>query len=65
MKANSEKGTPDYIIAKLLMNSLYGRLGMNQDMEKHIVISNKDLSKKLGKGYNCITNVIQLKMVKN
>lgn len=27
MKVNSEKNTPDYRIAKLLLNSLYGRLG--------------------------------------
>jgi hypothetical protein len=61
MKANSESGTPDYIIAKLLMNSLYGRLGMNQDMENHIVISNKDFSKIFGDREDSITNVIQLK----
>ena len=61
MKANSASGSPDYIIAKLLMNSLYGRLGMNQDMENHIVISNKDFSKIFGNREDSITNVIQLK----
>jgi len=31
MKVHSEKNSPDYIIAKLLLNSLYGRIGMNPE----------------------------------
>jgi hypothetical protein len=31
MKKNSTSGEPNYIISKLLMNSLYGRFGMNPD----------------------------------
>jgi hypothetical protein len=42
LKANSNKNSPDYTISKLLMNSLYGRLGMNPEMEKHIVTSTEN-----------------------
>lgn len=38
LKVNSNKNSSDYIISKLLMNSLYGRLGMNPKMENHIII---------------------------
>jgi len=44
LKLNSEKGSPDYIISKLLMNSLYGRFGMSPIMEQHIIINDKDLT---------------------
>jgi DNA polymerase elongation subunit (family B) len=37
MKDSSESGSPDYIIAKILLNSLYGRLGMNPIKENHII----------------------------
>lgn len=42
LKTNSQKGSPNYIIAKLLLNSLYGRFGMNPDMEKHKIVSDKE-----------------------
>jgi hypothetical protein len=42
IKEHSDKGSSDYIISKLLMNSLYGRFGMSPDMESHIVISEKE-----------------------
>ena len=29
LKKNSQKGSPNYLISKLLLNSLYGRLGMS------------------------------------
>lgn len=37
-KNNSEKGTPDYIFAKLMMNSLYGKFGANPDKYKEYEI---------------------------
>jgi hypothetical protein len=42
LKKISLRGSPDYIISKLLLNSLYGRLGMNPEMEKHVIVSSKD-----------------------
>ena len=41
LKKNSEKGSPNYLISKLLMNSLYGRFGMTPDIEDHIIISDE------------------------
>ena len=38
LKQNSSKDSSDYIISKLLLNSLYGRLGMNPEMENHLII---------------------------
>lgn len=42
LKVNSKKNSPDYIISKLLMNSLYGKLGMNPEMEQHIITSTEN-----------------------
>lgn len=39
LKKNSDKGTPNYMISKLLLNSLYGRLGMSPIAENHLRIS--------------------------
>jgi len=59
LKKESEKGTPNYTISKLLLNSLYGRLGMNPISEKHKIISSSD-SMELWSKLN-ITNIISLK----
>lgn len=59
LKKNSQKGTPNYIISKLLLNRLYGRLGMNPISEQHKIITNekaKDLYSKIN-----VTNVLDLK----
>jgi hypothetical protein len=40
LKKNSQRGTPNFTISKLLMNSLYGRLGMDPIAEQHIILSN-------------------------
>jgi hypothetical protein len=39
LKVKSAKDYPDYILSKLLLNSLYGRLGMNPEMENHLIIN--------------------------
>jgi hypothetical protein len=59
LKVNSPKGTPDYIIAKLLLNSLYGRFGMNPHCENHLIINSKDFLE--FQNNNIITNVVDLK----
>lgn len=38
LKEHSEKGTPDYIIAKLFLNSLYGKFASNPDEYKEFMI---------------------------
>jgi DNA polymerase elongation subunit (family B) len=45
MKANSSKGSADYIIYKLLQNSLYGRYGMNPSMEVHKIVDLQEVDK--------------------
>lgn len=58
MKVNSERNSPYFIIAKLLLNSLYGRLGMNPVKEKHVIIKNSE-SFNIFNNYN-VTNVVNL-----
>jgi hypothetical protein len=45
MKKKSKKGSPDYIISKLLMNSLYGRFGMSTNLENHKIVKNDNFNK--------------------
>ena len=58
LKVNSDKNSPDYIISKLLLNSLYGRLGMNPEMENHSIVTN-DQALSFHKKYD-ISNVLDL-----
>lgn len=59
IKSNSKKDSAHYIISKLLLNSLYGRLGMNPISENHLIIS-LDQVVDYYKKYK-VTNVIDLK----
>lgn len=43
MKQSSEKSSPLYLISKLLMNSLYGKFGMSDDLAIHKIIKIVDL----------------------
>lgn len=49
LKVNSDKNSTNYIIAKLLLNSLYGRLGMSPDKEQHVIVSNDEALKYISK----------------
>ena len=42
IKTNSDKNSPDYIISKLLLNSLYGRFGMDPEKENHEIIEESE-----------------------
>lgn len=58
LKAESEKGTPNYMISKLLLNSLYGKFGTDPDNEQHTIIDSAksdDFNKK-----HVITDVTDL-----
>lgn len=59
LKKQSSKGSPNYIISKLLLNSLYGRLGMNPETEQHRIITNAE-GLELYSKFD-ITNILDLK----
>ena len=43
IKVSSEKGSPWYIISKLLLNSLYGRFGMSPFLEEHKILTDNEV----------------------
>nr|YP_010455106.1 DNA polymerase [Porodaedalea mongolica]UUA03948.1 DNA polymerase [Porodaedalea mongolica]WCF76708.1 DNA polymerase [Porodaedalea mongolica] len=43
MKEQAQKGTPNYTIAKLLLNSLPGRFGMSDEQDQHYILDNSEL----------------------
>jgi hypothetical protein len=45
IKESHSKDDPMYIIAKLLMNSLYGRFAMNNELALHTIINNNEIDK--------------------
>lgn len=47
MKETSQKGSAMYTISKLLLNSLYGRFGLNPILDKFMITSKKDMVNKL------------------
>ena len=47
MKENAPKGSAMYVISKLLLNSLYGRFGLNPTLDKFIITTKKDIENKL------------------
>jgi hypothetical protein len=51
IKESLNKNEPMYLISKLLMNSLYGRFGMNNEMSNHLIINNNDLTNIINKLY--------------
>lgn len=59
MKNNSDKNTPDYTISKLLLNSLYGKLGMNPLMEINVIVDSDTALKIIKK--HVVTNIISFK----
>jgi DNA polymerase type B, organellar and viral len=60
-KENSNKDSADYIIYKLLMNSLYGRFGMSPIMDKHLILDSDTAKEKYYKDDKLvITNIINL-----
>lgn len=38
IKENSNRDSPEYLISKMLLNSLYGRFGMSPDIEHNEVV---------------------------
>jgi DNA polymerase type B, organellar and viral len=60
IKCNSEPGTAMYTVSKLLLNSLYGRLGMSPFVENHTIVESSKSNDLLLNEGNIITNVVDL-----
>jgi hypothetical protein len=45
MKQSSEKSSPLYLISNLLLNSLYGKFGMSDELATHVIINTDKLDK--------------------
>lgn len=45
MKKQSKKNSSGYTISKLMLNSVYGRLGMNPYLDKHVIVYPDDVIK--------------------
>jgi len=41
IKENSNRDSPEFLISKMLLNSLYGRFGMSPEIESHEVVEDK------------------------
>ena len=57
-KKNSDKYSSHYTISKLMLNSLYGRFGMNPNLDQHIITNREDLNKLIES--STIKDIIQL-----
>jgi len=57
LKVKSARKSANYTISKMLLNSLYGRLGMNPKIENHIILP----SEQAKKYYNLEPDIIPLK----
>jgi len=52
LKNESKKGSPDYIFAKLFLNSLYGKFGANPDKyHEHIIVKPRNIAQAENDGY--------------
>jgi hypothetical protein len=60
LRLSYPKSDPMNLIAKLLLNSLYGRFGMNDDFIQTKIIPNKEYSKFENKYINSILNVSKI-----
>src|SRR5882757_4256512 len=59
IKQSHNKDEPMYLISKLLLNSLYGKFGMDYRFDEHSIINDTQISKMLSEGY-LINEVIHL-----
>lgn len=60
IKENSEKSDPMYLISKLLMNSLYGRFGMDYKMDEHSFVNKEELTEIIQNKFIELSNPIQI-----
>ena len=60
IKENNSKDSAMYLIAKLLMNSLYGRFGMDYKMENHSFVNKEELTDLIQNKFIELSNPIQI-----
>ena len=60
IKSNTPKEDPIYLIAKLLLNSLYGRFGMSYEMDEHKIIHVSEIDGYLNKESIEVADKIEL-----
>jgi len=60
IKQSHSKDDPMYLISKLLMNSLYGRFGMSNDLPNHLIVNNYEIDKIILDNKFIITEIIDL-----
>jgi len=60
IKQSHNSTEPMYLISKLLMNSLYGKFGMDPNMPSHHIINNDETSNYMNKDNTTITSLIDL-----
>lgn len=60
IKQSHSKDDPMYLISKLLMNSLYGRFGMSNDLPNHLIVNNYEIDKIILDNKLIITEIIDL-----
>ena len=60
MKANSTKDNPRYYIAKLIMNSLYGKMGQSYLLEKHFIVQGSELTNLIQNKSLEISSILEL-----
>jgi hypothetical protein len=61
IKKKSDKDSVNYLIAKLLLNSLYGRFGMSPLLENHLIVSPHITEKMINSDNIIVKNVVNLK----
>jgi hypothetical protein len=64
IKKNSSKNSSWYLISKLLMNSLYGKFGMNPNLPSHLIIDQSELEFYQNNKDNIIIDVTPLSLNK-
>lgn len=65
MKSNSSKTDPRYFIAKLLMNSLYGKMGQSYKFEQHVLVKEDRLLQMIQNKDFEISSLIDLGSINN
>lgn len=60
IKQSHDSSDPMYLISKLLLNSLYGKFGMNIDLDEHTIIDSYLIFELIGNFNNDLLDTIDL-----
>lgn len=61
IKVSSERGSAMYLIAKIILNSLYGRFGLYPFLDKHMFVPKKDYEAFLSENRGNVKDLVDLK----